>query len=160
MVSAVDKWPRRDGSFRRSTAGRLRGCSAAAVTLSFAQHRRRIEPCGATGWHPGGQDAHGNEHHCRAGKRQRVACPQVEQQRLHETRPPRGCPPGRTRGRPRSIRRRAGTRDARCWTALHRAPCAVRSPSAARPPRARRRRRGRWPPGAARARRRRPRASR
>jgi sugar phosphate isomerase/epimerase len=37
------------------------------------QHRRRIEPCGATGWHPRGEDAHGNQHRSRAGERHRVA---------------------------------------------------------------------------------------
>lgn len=48
-------------------------CHATASFLLFAQYGRRIKPCGASRWQPGGQHARGNQHTSRARERRRIA---------------------------------------------------------------------------------------
>lgn len=74
---------RQAGQARLAAVGRR--SEYGSRSLPFAQHRRRIEPSGAADWDPRGEDAHRDEHRCRAGERHRVARLQIEQQSLHES---------------------------------------------------------------------------
>jgi hypothetical protein len=73
---------------RRQNANLLVPRQTPEPVLPFAEDRRRIEPCRATGWHPRGHHAHGCEHGNRAGERHRITCLQLKQQRLYESRRP------------------------------------------------------------------------